>query len=125
LPSLCPSNNCFFNYKFDSTPYLRFLFPTAGPPESLVSWIGQWKVPNTNEIKRMKIGDINCERFTVFEAGLINLNDDESINKWKEVDVVCRTASESVVGVYNISTDITWGYPYYKYESFSLTADGL
>jgi len=29
----------------------------------------------------MKIGDINCERFTVFE-GLNNLNDDQNIDSW-------------------------------------------
>ena len=73
----------------------------------------------------MKIGDINCERFTVLE-GIINLNDDQEIKNynWQEQSVACRTASESIAGVYNISADITWGLPYMKYESYALTADG-
>ena len=73
----------------------------------------------------MKIGDINCERFTVLE-GIINLNDDQEIKNynWQEQSVVCRTASESIAGVYNISADITWGLPYMKYESYAQTADG-
>lgn len=63
-----------FIFYIDTTPFLRLIRPNSGPPNSLVSWIGLWRVPNTNEIKRMKIGDINCERFTVFE-GINNLND--------------------------------------------------
>jgi len=94
--------------------------PNSGPPNSLVSWFGTWRVPNTNEIKRMKIGDINCERFTVLE-GINNLNDNQEIPNYNtyEQSVVCRTASESVAGIYNISADITWGLPYMKYESYA------
>ena len=94
--------------------------PNSGPPNSLVSWFGTWRVPNTNEIKRMKIGDINCERFTVLE-GINNLNDNQEIKDYNtnEQSVVCRAASESVAGIYNISADITWGLPYMKYESYA------
>ena len=72
----------------------------------------------------MKIGDINCERFTVLE-GITNLNDDQEIKNynWLEQSVVCRTASEYIAGVYNISADITQGLLYMKYESYALTAD--
>ena len=68
----------------------------------------------------MKIGDINCERFTVLE-GINNLNDNQEIPNYNtyEQSVVCRTASESVAGIYNISADITWGLPYMKYESYA------
>ena len=66
-------------YIIDATPFLRLIRPNSGPPNSTVDWIGLWRVSNTNEIKRMKIGDINCERFTVFE-GINNLNDDTNID---------------------------------------------
>ena len=66
-------------YNIDATPFLRLIRPNSGPPNSLINWIGLWRVSNTNEIKRMKIGDINCERFTVFE-GINNLNDDTNID---------------------------------------------
>lgn len=83
-----------------STPYLKFISPSATVAGRDVNWYGMYRISNTIDIKKMtfynkNVGEYNCNRFFIGDITVpLNLNDNTAINDSSYVMVPCTVSEE-------------------------------
>lgn len=129
-PSKCraSSGGCKFTYTRAATPILNFLEPSAQVPKQKINWNAIWRVDTTKDIKKLIIGDMNCNRFELHplkeRTTPTNLNDDQSIRKDREVYIPCEVSEIQTAGVYNVKSETVFGDLYKMPAVKKATADG-
>lgn len=98
--SICGTTSCKYTYSDTATPYLDTLSPFAAIPGTYIKWLGFWRLSNTEDIKKMIIGDKTlCNRLRI-DQPILNLNDKSPISSTDWIFIDCQTASDQTAGIY-------------------------
>lgn len=112
------TGRCTYSYTDDTTPFLKFLYPSAGVPGTKLTLYGFWRMSSTSWISKIKISeDYLCDIF------LESLNPDSDMDTGAYQNVYCDVSSTIPAGLYNLTMKTRIGNPYNHYHSYQITAE--
>ncbi|KAL4484574.1 hypothetical protein ABPG74_019751 [Tetrahymena malaccensis] len=88
------SSLCTFSYSGSYTPILDLIFPRAVVPKVDFQWWGTFRISNTNQITKMLVGNLLCDRFN------LGLNEDTSYNGNSYNKLTCEIDYSHPAGFY-------------------------
>ncbi|EAR99597.2 IPT/TIG domain protein (macronuclear) [Tetrahymena thermophila SB210] len=85
---------CTFSYSGSKTPIIDLIMPRSILPKVDVNWWGNFRITNTNQIDKMLIGNLLCDRFN------LGLNEDEPQNGDSYSSLTCQIDYSHPAGFY-------------------------
>ncbi|KAL4484526.1 hypothetical protein ABPG74_019703 [Tetrahymena malaccensis] len=95
--SQCAQNDaslCTFSYSGSYTPMVDIIFPRAVLPKLDFEWWGTFRISNTNQITKMLVGQLLCDRFN------LGLNEDTPYSGNSYSPLTCQVDYSHPAGFY-------------------------